>query len=251
MLELRFYKTISSLLFFCVGIHAAAVDNEMKLLRGELLEMKLLREELLEIRSSYKILVRRMDELEKTNAVLQKCGCQTENLAQTLNKNDELINLDVVDSEHSNQSVVSNQIKRLSASDKVAFRAYVSDHISNVGDNQIIPFKTLQFDSHRAFHGDSGVFTSPKSGLYAFFCTILVYQGQRLEFEIVKDGHVLAYGGSYGNKAEYDYGSGTTSTLLHLNAGEKMYVRVHSYAHSSTGNTIYPSFSHFMGFSLY
>ncbi|CAG2251885.1 unnamed protein product [Mytilus edulis] len=231
MLELRFYKTISSLLFFCVGLHAAAVDNEMKLLRGELLEMKLLREELLEIRSSYKILVRRMDELEKTNAVLQKC--------------------DVVDSEHSNQSVVSNQIKRLSASDIVAFRAYVSDPISNVGDNQIIPFRTVQFDSHRAFHGDSGVFTSPKSGLYAFFCTFLVYQGQSLDFEIVKDGHVLAYGGSYGNKAEHDYGSRTTSTLLHLNAGDKMYVRVHGNHHSSTGNTIYPSFSHFMGFSLY
>lgn len=240
MLELQFYITISSLVFLCVGLHAAAVDDEIKLLRGELLE----------IRSSYKILVRRMDELEKTNAVLQKCGCQTENLAQTSNKNDEFVNIDVADSKHSNQSVISNQIKRLSASDKVAFRAYVNEHISNIGDNQIIPFRTVQFDSNTAFHGDSGVFTSPKSGMYAFFCTILVYRGQRLEFEIVKDGHVLAYGGSYGNKAEHDYGSGTTSTLLHLNAGEKMYVRVHSSAHSSTGNTIYPSFSHFMGFSL-
>ncbi|XP_063427625.1 uncharacterized protein LOC134711110 [Mytilus trossulus] len=242
MLELQFYITISSLIFFCVGLHAAAVDDEMKSLRDELLE----------IRNSYKILVHRMNDLEKTNAVLQKCGCQRKNLAQTSNKNDEFINLDGIESKHSNQTVwVPNHTKRLSVSDKVAFRAYVTEHISNLGDNQIIPFRSVPFDSHRAFHGDSGVFTSPKSGLYAFFCTILVYPGQRLEFELLKDGHVLAYGGSYGNQAEHkDYGSGTTSTVVQLNSGEKMYVRVHGNNHPSAGQIIFQGFSYFMGFSL-
>ncbi|CAC5405504.1 unnamed protein product [Mytilus coruscus] len=242
MSELHVYRMISSILLFGVGLHAVSVVDETNVLK----------EELRYIRNSFKVLVHRIDELEKANQILQKSGCLGDHIGKTSDKNNDYINphqnnntKEESDSETLHgvkecKTVVSNQIKRRSVSVKVAFRAYVTGPISNLGDNQIIPFTSVPFDTHKAFHGDSGVFTSPKSGLYVFFCTILVYYEQRLEFEIVKDGYILAYGGSYGNKAEHkDYGSGTTSTIVQLNAGENVYVRVHGNIHPPSGQIIF------------
>lgn len=246
MSKLHVHRRITLILLFGVGLHAVSLVDETNVLR----------EELRDIRDSVKDLVHRIDELEKVNKILQKCDCRgdhkgkTKNLHQSNNRKRES-DSHRLHSVKECKTVISNQIKRRSVSVKVAFRAYVTGPISNLGDNQIIPFSSVPFDTHSAFHGDSGVFTSPKSGLYAFFCTILVYYEQRLEFEIVRDGNILAYGGSYGNQAEHkDYGSGTTSTIVQLNAGEKVYVRVHGNIHPSSGQIIFQGFSYFMGFIL-
>ncbi|XP_063427624.1 uncharacterized protein LOC134711109 [Mytilus trossulus] len=246
MSKLHVHRGIILILLFGVGLRAVSVVDEINVLR----------EELRDISDFVKVLVYRIDELEKANKLLQRCDCRGDHIGKTINLHQSNNTKEGSDSQRLHsvkecETEISNQIKRRSVSVKVAFRAYVTGPISNLDDNQIISFRSVPFHTHSAFHGDSGVFTSPKSGLYAFFCTILVYYEQRLEFEIVRDGHILAYGGSYGNQAEHkDYGSGTTSTVVQLNAGEKVYVRVHGNIHPSSGQIIFQGFSYFMGFSL-
>lgn len=41
------------------------------------------------------------------------------------------------------------------------FFAKVSETLQNLGDDQDIPFKNVEIDTHNAFHGDTGIFTTP------------------------------------------------------------------------------------------
>ncbi|VDI59367.1 Hypothetical predicted protein [Mytilus galloprovincialis] len=72
---------------------------------------------------------------------------------------------------------------------EVAFSAKVSDTLQNLGDHQYILFKTVDVDTHNAFHGDTGIFTVPVAGYYAVFATILTYPGVRVEFQIIHNAN--------------------------------------------------------------
>lgn len=117
-----------------------------------------------------------------------------------------------------------------------------------MGDNQEIPFKDITVDTHNGFHGDSGIFTTPVAGYYAVFATILTYPGIRVEFEITKDGTEISSAYSRGHSDVY--GTGTTSGIVNLNVGDKVWVKVKVNGHTGSGNMVYKGYSSFMGFRL-
>ena len=120
--------------------------------------------------------------------------------------------------------------------------------ISNVGDNQDIPFDQVETDTSHSYHGPTGIFTCPRTGVYVFQATLLTLPNIRVQFQIVKEGQLFAAGYSYG--APDRYGTGTTAGIVMLQKGDKVWVKVHDVHHSGSGHMINGLYSSFMGFSV-
>ncbi|VDH88883.1 Hypothetical predicted protein [Mytilus galloprovincialis] len=142
------------------------------------------------------------------------------------------------------------RVKR-ATSGVVAFSGVVKDTLHNIGDHQEIPFKTVVIDTHSAFHADSGIFTSPAAGYYAVFSTIMTLPGIRLDFLIVRNGNAICYGYSKGlNGDDKLYGTGSTSGIVYLAVGDKIWVKVHEDHHYGSGEMVLRIYSSFMGYRL-
>ncbi|XP_071160940.1 uncharacterized protein [Mytilus edulis] len=115
----------------------------------------------------------------------------------------------------------------------VAFFGVVKDTLKNIGDHQDIPFKTVDFDTHNAFHGDNGIFTVPVPGYYAVFATITTLPGTGLDFLIVKNGQTIGYGYSKGHGSGDDevYGTGSTSAIINSAIGDKIWIKANGNDH--------------------
>lgn len=119
--------------------------------------------------------------------------------------------------------------------------------LQNLGDNQEIPFKDIHIDTHSAFHGDSGIYTTAVAGYYAIFATIVTYPDIKLEFSIVSNGKWVCLGRS---KAINEFGTGSTSGIVYLDVGDKLWAKVLSGGHSGSGNMVLSDYSSFVGFHL-
>ncbi|XP_063425639.1 uncharacterized protein LOC134709407 [Mytilus trossulus] len=150
-----------------------------------------------------------------------------------------------------NHTKDKRQVKR-GTSGEVAFSGVVKDTLQNIGDHQDIPFKTVDVDTHNAFHGDSGIFTVPVAGYYAVFATIMTHPGTRLDFLIVKNGQTIGYGYSKGHGYSDDevYGTGSTSAIINLAIGDKIWVKTNGNYHFGSGDMVVELYSSFMGYRL-
>ena len=136
--------------------------------------------------------------------------------------------------------------------DVVAFSAQVMDPISNLGDNQVIPFKSLIVNTQNAFHGPTGIFTCPRAGLYAFFAKLLVYPDVKIEYAIAKNSDRVQFAEGYSKGvAPNKYDSGSALGMINLAVGDKVWVYTLVIdGHESSGQQVVRQISSFMGFSL-
>ncbi|CAG2205485.1 unnamed protein product [Mytilus edulis] len=133
----------------------------------------------------------------------------------------------------------------------VAFSAEVMDPISNLGDNQVIPFKSVLINTQNAFHGPTGIFTCPRAGLYAFFAKLLVYPDARIEFALAKNSDSVQFAKGYSKGvAPNKYDSGSAFGMIHLAVGDRVWVYVVNDAHEGSGKQVVKWMSSFMGFCL-
>ena len=91
-----------------------------------------------------------------------------------------------------------------------------------------------------------GIFTCPQSGTYVFMATLLVGFGNKFEAEIVRNGNSFA--DMYG-KDDHNWAPTSTSAVINLSVGDRVWLRVHSNYHDS-GATLDDSFSSFSGFCI-
>ncbi|KAL8574116.1 hypothetical protein ACOMHN_060692 [Nucella lapillus] len=106
-------------------------------------------------------------------------------------------------------------------SKSVAFTVrFSNDPITDVGQHSILKFDNVQFNLGNAFSPQSGIFTAPESGVYAFHLS-LMGSWQWSELSLVKNGAVID--SVHVNDDSFDQGS--LFETVHLNAGELVWVQ--------------------------
>ena len=132
---------------------------------------------------------------------------------------------------------------------KIGFLAYVTSHQQNLGIHQTVEFKTVVTNIGSGYNPSSSVFRAPVEGLYYFSVTILSFQGDDMETEIVHNGNGLVY--TYSG-SESMYGSGSASAVVHLNANDDVWVRILNVRSVNDGNirVFYERWSSFCGFRI-
>lgn len=130
---------------------------------------------------------------------------------------------------------------------KVAFHANVNGHIG-LNDNEMIKFDRGTLNLGSAYDSHIGLFQCPTPGYYVFFAHFLVFAQKRLEAQIVKDGAVIQQ--IFAGTQDVGNGPGSNVVIVHLNQGDRVWVRVHDKYHD-TGDILDGSWCTFAGFLLY
>ena len=71
----------------------------------------------------------------------------------------------------------------------IAFYAYMSAPMSNIGGHHTLIFDVIKTNSGQGLHPTAGVFPAPKSGINVFTWTIRVFNNSYHGTELVVNGH--------------------------------------------------------------
>ncbi|CAC5374829.1 unnamed protein product [Mytilus coruscus] len=116
-----------------------------------------------------------------------------------------------------------------------------SQTLSNVRD--IVKFDEVKINIGRGYDSMTGIFTSPRNGIYIFSCTIMVNGGGGVQFQLNKNDQLY----TNGYAANSNYGAQTVNSLVELRTGDKVYIK-HS---AGTSQNVYGHyFSTFSGYLL-
>nr|XP_011413770.2 complement C1q tumor necrosis factor-related protein 8 [Crassostrea gigas] len=135
----------------------------------------------------------------------------------------------------------------MTANYPTAFSTSMSRDLSNIQNNQVLPFDIATLNIGNAFDITSGVFTPTTKGVYVLFSTITTNPGKRLEAAIVRNGHWLC--NLYAGDMTF-FSPGSNMAVAALDIGDRVLVRIHDKYHDD-GVTIDGAFSSFSGFLLY
>ena len=105
-----------------------------------------------------------------------------------------------------------------------SFTARLSHHMTELGAQQTIVLDSVLINNGNSYSPVTGVFTAPKRGTYLFFGSILSHYSDYVETEITVNGNkVLAYLYSKGTNS---YDQGSNMAIVHLEAGDKVWMRL-------------------------
>ena len=126
----------------------------------------------------------------------------------------------------------------------VAFHARHSTDPFNVGSQGTIVYDTAITNVGNAYDHETGFFTAPVSGTYAFFVNCMAVVGTSEETYVEVDGTIVA--GCYswrpnGSPIE----QGATMATVHLQAGQRVWVRLLEDAENVRGG-LWNTFSGFL-----
>lgn len=131
---------------------------------------------------------------------------------------------------------------------QVAFYAYLTQNIPNLGHHHPIVFNHIHINEGNAYSSVDGEFIAPVPGLYVFSWTLSSPDRKCMESQLMKNqevfGHLIA---DACNHDDYAISSGTAVTRL--NTGDKVFVRtgsVHSPTLYGSGSLSTSSFTGFL-----
>lgn len=108
----------------------------------------------------------------------------------------------------------------------VAFYAYMSTNMNNIGGQQTLIFDVVKTNAGNGLHPTTGVFTSPSSGFYVFTWTIRLHDNSFHSIVLILNGQEVGTLYQYVGHGEDDM-SGTT-VVIHVNEGEDVFLRTKS-----------------------
>ena len=130
----------------------------------------------------------------------------------------------------------------------VAFYAYMSTSMSNIGGHQTLLFDVIKTNAGNGFHSTSGVFIVPSSGFYVFTWTIRVYNTGQHSVELVVNGQGVGALYEHSGPGEDDMSS--TTAVVYVNEGEDVYLRTKMDYNQGTIHTSVYGYSSFAGWKL-
>ena len=115
----------------------------------------------------------------------------------------------------------------------IGFTAVIGTHKEHLAIHQKIIFENVQTNKGLGYNSSSGVFKASVSGLYYFSVVIMSHATEDIETEIVKNGFPIA--STYSGDST-TWNAGTQSTVLHLNVGDSVYIRIYNNPTVNDGN---------------
>ncbi|XP_062579272.1 uncharacterized protein LOC134241222 [Saccostrea cucullata] len=104
----------------------------------------------------------------------------------------------------------------------IAFYAYMSADMNGIGSHHTLGFDVVKTNEGNGFHGNTGVFNPPKSGLYVFSWTLRVVKGAHHSVELVVNHDVV---GSTYHIENYSFDQGGATVVIFCNKGDDIYLR--------------------------
>ncbi|KAK3106152.1 hypothetical protein FSP39_013775 [Pinctada imbricata] len=113
----------------------------------------------------------------------------------------------------------------------VAFYAYMSSPMKNVGEHHTLIFDHAVTNVGNHYHPNSGVFIAPTSGLYAFSWSIRIRVGEYHDIDLAVNGKSVGVTHHWANSDE-DHHSGAT-VIVQVSQGDDVFLRTST--HSNVG----------------
>ncbi|XP_060073458.1 complement C1q tumor necrosis factor-related protein 5-like [Ylistrum balloti] len=117
----------------------------------------------------------------------------------------------------------------------IAFHAELGIPVDSLKVQQAIVFDTTTLNTNMAYSENNGVFTCQETGTYFFTVSIMVFPQEKVETEMVVNGNQMLLTFAAGTTA---FGQGTSSTAVHLQQGDRVWVRILNVPTLSTGTNI-------------
>lgn len=126
----------------------------------------------------------------------------------------------------------------------------MNESLTNLGDNQMIPFPDVRTDTHSAFHGPTGLFTCPESGYYYFVVSLLAFRDADVSAAIVVNNYWVVALYAKGSPTNEAADHGTSGGVVYLHANDRVWVRINQIFHHGTGKMLAKDYSTFSGFKI-
>lgn len=118
--------------------------------------------------------------------------------------------------------------------------------------NQIVVFKNVLVNHGSGYNTNTGIFTTPHAGTYAFFVSVQVPPNERLSTYLTLNGKLASV--SLVGRIQ-DYNTGSNMAILRLKKGDQVWVKTHPnvlhWGYSSDGVTLNYAGNSFSGFLLF
>lgn len=110
------------------------------------------------------------------------------------------------------------------ADSTVAFYAYASQKIPSPSSHFILTFDTIITNAGNSFHHHSGIFFTPRTGIYVFTWSFRVQNDAHISTELVVNN--VAKGSVYFDTTTYVGGNMAGTVVVHVNQGDDVFVRM-------------------------
>lgn len=134
-----------------------------------------------------------------------------------------------------------------SSNGTIAFSAYLTTTLSSPGNLRPLIFDAIFMNEGNGYNHHMGVFTAPRTGLYVFTWTIRANGGAYFNTQLLVNG--LMYGSMY--TRDYYYSNSNSATaVVHVAAGNSVYVRTGPTGNSGHILSNYDGYSTFSGWTI-
>ncbi|XP_045190893.2 complement C1q-like protein 3 [Mercenaria mercenaria] len=147
--------------------------------------------------------------------------------------------LNMLEQKAEDSDVLQNQ----PAKGTVAFFATANSR-KTYGADETLVFENVVTNLGEAYNPANGIFTTPSTGMFVFFSTVLGSNDVELWNYISVNNKAVANFNSHGTGGRHD--SGTVTTVLQLSKGDEVSIK----NSQSSGNTYGENYTHFGGFRL-
>jgi len=100
------------------------------------------------------------------------------------------------------------------------FASLISNPYTLTGLNAVVKFEDVRVNRGQGYNPSTGVFTSPRKGLYHISCLILGVHGNVVQYQLNKNDAVYTYG--YSSKGAQ---SSTISSVVEMKKGDRVFIK--------------------------
>ncbi|KAK3082823.1 hypothetical protein FSP39_006427, partial [Pinctada imbricata] len=131
----------------------------------------------------------------------------------------------------------------------IYFSAYLKSHTKTerMAQYQPIVFTEVMTNEGGAYDANTGEFTAPRTGAYAFFWEFLVFPKGTVVLELQKQHKTYAHSYAHGSDSEFEFAS--KSVIINLLKGETVRI-VYFMGKGKLHGEAYNKYTTFSGFSL-
>ncbi|KAL3856499.1 hypothetical protein ACJMK2_011250 [Sinanodonta woodiana] len=126
---------------------------------------------------------------------------------------------------YDNKRQQNGNVNQLIPSGRVAFSAYLSKTLEELGRQHTIVFDQVEYNEGDGYDKTLGIFRCPFSGTYFFIASILGFPNDNIHTELVVDGSSTAGIDSDSNGGS-EYPQGTNMSILRCTVGQRVWVRI-------------------------
>ncbi|XP_060585129.1 EMILIN-2-like [Ruditapes philippinarum] len=235
------------MVYFLTFLLLLFAHNNAELTANELKMFNVLANRVQEQANSIKVLEKKFDnvekEMERQKEINRELGHQLESQKTILsqfraNGNQEVLG-NIKEGNQNNTRIVWHE------KEHVAFSAFLTHTIYNLGPGQIIQYGSVVLNEGNAYNKNTGIFTVPHDGVYLFSYACEDYHNHQIYADLMVDGSLYSIVLEGPSSA---HNMGTNVVILRLKKGQAVWIAIDAWGRD---NILQNGASSFSGVFLY